>query len=566
MELLIVDTTQIQPYIFGSNRLRENIGASYLVAQATTEWALEEMPSPNNIDDPKAAKWWNDKQITTPKDNLLAEVIYVGGGNVVALFQGKQEAVQFTHRFSRRMLEELPGLQLVIHHQPFTSRTSLYDAVQDCFKGLSKKKRQRAFSSPLLGLGVTAMCRSTALPAVTFSEPIGNEQPQPISAEIKVKLDVTKPNNQAPSQADGRLNSYLPCPKGYQFPRDLDDLGRSDKEFSYIAIVHADGDGMGDRIRGIGKREDDRSYIQQIRQFSYDLNEATQNALKAMLDDLDRKVRSHAEEGDKLVHRSDFGDILAEITLQEAQKDTYYLPFRPIVFGGDDVTFICDGRLGISLALSFMRHFQEHTKNLPDGKGTATASASVVVVKSHYPFAQAYELLKDIGKEAKKYGKTIGKRACLDWHFARSGLSGTIEEIRRREYTVPSGCLTLRPVTLDENPKHGQRSWAIIEKGVREFQDYQVKRKRADWSKRRNKVKALREVLREGPISVTQFRTKFNDGENLPNIGSEAGMNDWPTNGWQGGYCGYFDAIELMDWFIPLEVNDETRTMAIVGE
>jgi hypothetical protein len=29
MQLVMVDTTGIQPYIFGSNRLRENIGASY---------------------------------------------------------------------------------------------------------------------------------------------------------------------------------------------------------------------------------------------------------------------------------------------------------------------------------------------------------------------------------------------------------------------------------------------------------------------------------------------------------------------------------------------------------
>lgn len=37
----ILDTTGIQPYIFGSNRLRENIGASYLVSQATDTWARD---------------------------------------------------------------------------------------------------------------------------------------------------------------------------------------------------------------------------------------------------------------------------------------------------------------------------------------------------------------------------------------------------------------------------------------------------------------------------------------------------------------------------------------------
>jgi hypothetical protein len=40
MHLVVVDTAQIQPYIFGSNRLRENIGASHLVAESTEAWAL----------------------------------------------------------------------------------------------------------------------------------------------------------------------------------------------------------------------------------------------------------------------------------------------------------------------------------------------------------------------------------------------------------------------------------------------------------------------------------------------------------------------------------------------
>jgi hypothetical protein len=40
MQLVIVDTAQIQTYIFGSNRLRENIGASHLVAEAAEGWAL----------------------------------------------------------------------------------------------------------------------------------------------------------------------------------------------------------------------------------------------------------------------------------------------------------------------------------------------------------------------------------------------------------------------------------------------------------------------------------------------------------------------------------------------
>ena len=41
MELVVGKVSQIQRYVFSSNRLRENVGASYLVLQAADNWALE---------------------------------------------------------------------------------------------------------------------------------------------------------------------------------------------------------------------------------------------------------------------------------------------------------------------------------------------------------------------------------------------------------------------------------------------------------------------------------------------------------------------------------------------
>ena len=111
MQLLILDTSQIQPYVFGSNRLRENIGASYLVAQATGQWALEKMPAPHNVADAQALTLNNDQWIE--RDGLRAEVIYVGGGNVVALFADRAEAEKYVRAYSRYLLQRAPGLQVV---------------------------------------------------------------------------------------------------------------------------------------------------------------------------------------------------------------------------------------------------------------------------------------------------------------------------------------------------------------------------------------------------------------------------------------------------------------------
>gem|GEM_PF-4802847 len=108
---------------------------------------------------------------------------------------------------------------------------------------------------------------------------------------------------------------------------------------------------------------------------------------------------------------------------------------------------------------------------------------------------------------------------------------------------MQAGSLTVRPVTLGANPRDSGRTWTVIEKGITEFQG-------ENWAGRRNKVKALRDALREGPDAVRHFLTKFNENKPLPEV--EPSLPDWKTTGWQGGSCGYFDALELADWFIPL--------------
>ena len=69
------------------------------------------------------------------------------------------------------------------------------------------------------------------------------------------------------------------------------------------------------------------------------------------------------------------------------------------------------------------------------------------------------------------------------------------------------------------------------------------------WRDRRNKVKQLREVLREGGTAVEQFRRNFNLPE-LPEL--DQTRQHLQEQGWDGTRCGYFDAIEALDFYLPL--------------
>jgi hypothetical protein len=545
MQLVVVDTTGIQPYIFGSNRLGENIGASYLVSAATRNWPKElicKLTDKHNLK-PNCSEIDPNRRIE--EHSLDAEVVYAGGGNFVTLFREEGLARRFIGELSRKALTLAPNLQLVVVQLPFDWEDSegLEQSFEDVFyKHLKKRKQAGNLSAPLLGLGVTVMCQSTGWPAVGVTEPIDDDPGYPASAKIQAKLQVK-------NKANERLCDLISPPADYDYPLRFDHLGGSKGEHNYIAVVHADGDGMGQRIKKIlSEAKNNRDLINNLRDFSQAVEDASLAALVAMKDTLSSKL----EDG-KVSHPHPILGEELNVPLSRDRK-TVYLPFRPLVFGGDDVTFVCDGRLGLSLAVEYLRRFRQETATpgrREKCRGEITASAGIAIVKSHYPFARAYDLAEQLCQSAKRYRRKHELTgSCLDWHFALSGLSGGIEEIREREYVVPSGQLNLRPVTLDANPKERQRSWQVVQKGVEAFQT-------DEWLERRNKIKVLRDALRDGPEAVKQFLTMFEIEklEKLPLILS--GYQDFEKTGWVGpgakGFCGYFDAIEMADWFIPLE-------------
>ena len=71
-----------------------------------------------------------------------------------------------------------------------------------------------------------------------------------------------------------------------------------------------------------------------------------------------------------------------------------------------------------------------------------------------------------------------------------------------------------------------------------------------EWRERHNKVIALRQALRDGPSAVSRFRSAYGL-ETLPPL--SASIAALQHTGWDGGRCGYFDAVEALDFFLPLE-------------
>lgn len=502
--LVAVDVGGIQDYVFRTNDLQHHLGASELVRRATSTWVRECLPKPNNMPQDDELK-----DMPIERGAVVAEVLYSGGGNAVILFADVGEAKEFTKAITRKVLLEAPGLNVNVASAPFDwrdeSATDLGSALGRLLGDDLRQRKQRGRpNGELLGLAVTADCEFTGLPAIKR----GGKDNQRISAEIAAKLA-------AVPMANERLKEEI---GGDDYARDFDDFGMKG-ESSYIAVIHADGNGMGQRFENLAKAGlANREYIKAVRALSQSVNQAAQAALRATV----AAIRAMPAEDNFSPFKN--GKLL----------------FRPIIFGGDDVTFVCDGRLGLTVAARYLEEFSKQKLTMHEGEVHPTARAGIAIVKTHFPFGQAYRIAEDLAKFAKRFTDG-GKYSAMDWHFGINGVVSSLEAMRQRDYIAHDGkqahSLLMRPVRLDDSGTEW-RTWEQFAQIVNAFKGNYAN----------SKVKALREALRDGPKAAERFIRANMLDKPLPEIPGHS-----ISGGWIGEHCVYFDAIEAMDFFKPLE-------------
>ncbi len=550
--LVILDVSGIQDFIFGSNQLAQNIGASELVERVTTEWIAETLTgfalTHNYSWTPEDGSVYSKQCIE--KDSLDVEVIYAGGGNAVLLFSDSEKVEPFVKAISRRVLREGRGLQLETAFESFAWKSSnVTDSVASVLKRtrekMFKRARSRVRSTPVMGLGVTAECAYTGLPAVGYNtdvalvgkdtaerlEKLGEETF--ISAEVACKLKMETPGKE-------RLHAVLPQVRAnnFEFVYDFDEFG-SQGESSYIAVIHTDGNGMGKRFeklaKDFGRPELNRDYIKNLRGLSSAVARRAKDALQKTVDELIATLNDS-----DMMRR----EKIALKTIHHNGVQIRRLPFRPIIFGGDDVTFVCDGRFGLSLAARYLHHYT--SGNIQEKP--VYARAGVAIVKTHFPFSRAYALAEDLCSSAKKSISSFthgseSSATVLDWHFSTTGVVRSLADIRARDYTSKENrSLLMRPIRLNTMKGNQQwRTWQTFTELVSGF-------KMEPWAEKRNKIKALQSALQQTEGAVGVFLHNYR--AQLPEFAPDPGMKQ---TGWHNDQTAYYDAIEALDFFIPLK-------------
>ncbi len=501
--LTAIDVLGVQRFIFLSNRLKDIVVGSWLVHWCTS---------------PKGALKVDEKNI-----------ILASGGNAILEFENLESAKSFTSEYTRALHEKAPGLQVVLVHHEY-SPGELASTLSNLQEKLARAKMAPSISAPLLGLSVTATCRETGLPASGFD---------PDDPNILLSREILKRRNKI-KEANLRWAKFLPEPN-FEFPLELDDLGRSLGDTSLIGVVHIDGNSVGNKIKEWLEEQEgepDEIVRQRYREWSKALDVLGHKVFDAVVK---RVIKSLSTENGIPKIKGDLKEL--GFALKEKNGKVQF-PLRPILLGGDDLTFVCDGRLALDLAVTALKVFCE--EEIPH-LGKITASAGVALVRVHDPFSQAYLLCENLCSNAKQRLKKedfVENDCALDWHIGLPHPSERLENIRNSLYRLDRYELTGRPYFLNQGAK--VRTWDWFERKLLNFL------RTGTWKEHRNKVKKLLELVYEGPEEMERKLKAWKAV--FPQLKLPAEIE---TNGFSGGRTPIVDAVELLDIHLTLDQMEE---------
>jgi len=398
--LIVLEISKKQHYIFKTNKLKENIGASKII-----EYATEILP-----------------EIICKKNN--GEHVSTGGGRSYFLFDSMDQSKNFSREYSRFLLENYPSLEFFLANQEYNvENDKITEKFREAFAKLGKKKALRKEYSYITDLGICEKCSSTRLPAVAMEIDKKDGQKRYVSGEIQAKIKM----------ANEELTK-----ERKRFAIDITDLGITKNEKSYIAITHIDGNGMGKRVaeltekyetkyNGSNKKTINDEYVSELKKFSEDTKTAYNEAFNKMVQVVENNIEQLNSQGLNI------------------KKDV--VPVRKVILAGDDVCYITDARIALECAAVFIKELEKHVVR---GE-KITACAGIAIVKEKYPFFKTYQLSEQLCTNAKRSIKDKNTESRIDWHILQGEYDNDLDGFRQRAYKTFDGKeLSLRPLVVTE--------------------------------------------------------------------------------------------------------------------
>ena len=364
----------IQSYIFSTNRLKEIVGASELLNEICTEDFLKKKLNKMGISG--------------------AEIIQAAASTIKISFQTKEDAEEFEREFIKITRERVPGIEYSQTHVEIEKKDDCNDADwNETLEAQLNTEKNRPATLYYPNLMIVKRDNRTGLPVraeknifkvldfdknkkekiwVFMDEANCRKFQKAIPAHEKLEDKLQDEND-----LTMKLTGIKPGKERLELPLEIEKISQN-----FIAVVHADGNGLGQFLQDQKENKDF-----DIKTFSRTLDDCTVASARTAFE-----------------------------YIKQNYKDSDKYPFRPIVLGGDDFTFICKAKDAVEFTKRFIQEFEKNTqdKKLDQKDGNMfTVCAGIAFVKKNYPMHFAYELAESLCSLAKGKAKELKKEKWL---------------------------------------------------------------------------------------------------------------------------------------------------------
>lgn len=367
--LIVAEVDKIQSFVFRSSRLREVVGASYLLEKFGEEIKADYINK------------FGEKNILSSNGGSFRFIVEVDD----------QEKIVAIKQDLRQRFEQQVGGTITITSVPYTNDDKI---IKDGNSALRRAKLEGSDPEPLWHSPYHAICASSGEElAVAYERPGGFlDKGQPRFPDERPrymgKTTLQKGDEQA---AIDLLDAFIKRMKAITEIKEITKLSKPTEADTYaqfdprqyVAYLVSDGNDMGKIFNGC--------LPTQLSELSAEMGEITSDAL------------IHAAEG-----------MCAE-THKNGQMQ---FPILPLISGGDDLFVLMPAPWAVHVAMEFSRNYQDsmtkqlHTLGLLNEEKKATTGVAVVICKASYPYRTAYQYAHELLGKAKKRAKDI-KQSCL---------------------------------------------------------------------------------------------------------------------------------------------------------
>ncbi len=413
--LVLIETSANQRYLFSTNKLRENVGASELTREVG-QWVRDAAPDKKGI-------------------------VLATSGKALVRVRERADGERLIAAVTTRAIKEAPGMQVA------GAIVALTDSAGDSIAAVHRRldaNRDAMGSIRAPVLPWTQPCATSGLPAVKYCSE--GKITIPCSAESAAKRDAKDPWKRSMGGLMKRLAAY-PGRSDLFLADNVDELQKWVDETQWLGVIFADGNGLGqiflnldDHLQRLKQQGgEDLTAFEAMRRFSEELENATKHAFFAACESVHWLGASKPKE-----HRYR-GFIGGD-----------RVPVIPLVLAGDDMTVLVEGEYALPFARTFLREFERKTSECQTiaaiakialGAPRLSAAAGVALVKHHFPFHLAHELAADLLKSAKKVKQNVLSQhadqpfptSALDFHVLFDASYTDLDAIREHRMTTRDG-------------------------------------------------------------------------------------------------------------------------------